>query len=84
MPEHSNARVAAASAMRSARERDPDISWGALAEIAFEYAPGWVYQCPDCGAVGTHASTCSMFPGERVEHGNRVAYPRNQAQGDAQ
>jgi hypothetical protein len=40
-------------------------------------AAGWVYQCPDCGAVGTHAPTCSMFPGERVEHGNRVALPRN-------
>lgn len=39
MTVHSNARVAAAGAMRQAQQADPSISLGALAEIAFQYAP---------------------------------------------
>jgi C1A family cysteine protease len=32
----------------------------------------WAYQCPDCGGIGQHAQTCSIFPLGIVDAGNRV------------
>jgi hypothetical protein len=38
-----------------------------------EHPARWtIWVCPDCGSTNIHAANCGMFPGDPVEHGNRV------------
>lgn len=59
-----HARVAAAGAMRYAHQRNPSISWGDLADIAFEHAPDTGYREVVEAMLAELCKVCTNCPPE--------------------